>query len=102
MVREAPQGLKSHPFCVHCGLVKNVGSDRAKRIGYYVNILSRMEHSLKTPGAKVRMRLVAKELENSRDFDDTYSMSGYAQERIFTTIVRKYFPIQESVIQSFI
>lgn len=102
MVREAPQGLKSHPFCVHCGLVKNVGSDRAKRIGYYLNILSRMEQSLKTPGAKVRMRLVAKELEGSGDFDDTYSMSGYAQERIFTNIVKKYFHIPESVIQSFI
>ena len=102
MVKQAPQGLRSHPFCVNCGMVRNVGSDRARRTGYYLNILSRMEQSLKTPGAKVRMRLVAKELEASDDFDDTYSMSGYAQERIFTDIVKKYFQIPENVIQSFI
>ncbi len=102
MVKEAPQGLRSHPFCVHCGIVKNVGSDKANRIGYYLIVLSRMEQRLKTPGAKVRIRLVVKELEVSVDFDDSYSMSGYVQERIFTNIVKKCFHIPESVIQSFI
>ena len=102
MLKEAEKGLKSHPFCIHCGMVKNIGSDKARSTGYYLNILARMEKSLKTPGAKVRMRLVARELEASADFDDTYSMSGYAQERIFTNIVKKYFQIPESIIQSFI
>ena len=36
------KGLKSHPYCVRCGSVKNISSDRARSIGYYVNVLARM------------------------------------------------------------
>lgn len=102
MVDEDVKGLKSHPYCIMCGFVKNIGSDKARGIGYYLNILSHMEKHLGIPGAKVRMRLVAKELEKIEDFDDTYSMSGYAQERIFIKIVNKYCQIPERVIQPFL
>lgn len=83
-------------------MVKNIGSDRARSIGYYMNVISEMEKHLTTPGAKVRIRLVAKELEKLEDFNDKYSMSSYNQEKTFTNIVKKYFQIPESVIQSFL
>lgn len=102
LVKEDPCGLKSHPYCTRCGMVKNIGSDRAKSSGYYMNILSKMEKHLATPGAKVRMRLVAKELDKLEDFNDKYSMSSYNQEKTFTNIVKKYFQIPESVVQSFL
>lgn len=102
LVKENPRGLKTHPYCIKCGMVRNVGSDKALSSGYYINALSHMEKHLKIPGSNVRMRLVAKELEKIEDFDDAYSMSKYIQDRTFTNIVKKYYHIPESVIQSYI
>ena len=101
-VKENLQGLKLHPYCIRCGMVRNVGSDKAKGSGYYINVLSDMEKHLKIPGSNVRMRLVAKELGKIEDFDDVYSMSKYIQDRTFTNIVKKYYQIPESVIQSYL
>jgi len=101
-VRENMHGLKPHSYCVRCGVVKNIGSDKAKDIGYYMNILSNIEKKLKIPGSKVRMRLVAKHLEDIGGFDDTYSMSRYQQEKIFTDAVKKYYHLSERTVQSFL
>ena len=78
------RGLKPHSYCIHCGIVKNISSDRAKPMGYYTNMLSRM------PITKVQLRLIVKELE-SLDFDDAYSMTKSEQERVFINIVQKYY-----------
>jgi len=102
ILRENPLGLKSHSYCVKCGYIKNIGSDKARGIGYYINILSYMEKRLKIPGSSVRKRLVAKELENIRDFEDEYSMDRYKQEKIFIDIVKKYFHLHDTMIQSFL
>jgi len=77
------RGLKPHPYCIHCGVVKNISPDRAKPLGYYVNELAKM------PITKVQMRLIIKELE-ALGFDDTYSMTGSAQEEIFRRVILKY------------
>jgi len=77
------RGLKPHPYCIHCGVVKNISPDRAKPIGYYVNELAKMLIT------KVQMRLIIKELENM-GFDDAYSMTKSAQEEIFRSVIRKY------------
>ena len=58
------KGLKPHPYCIHCGVVKNISPDRAKPLGYYVNELAKM------PITKLQMRLIIKELE-ALGFDDT-------------------------------
>ncbi len=101
VVRENIHGLKPHSFCIRCGVVKNIGSDKAKGIGYYMNILSNIEKTIRMPGAKVRMHLIARYLEEIDGFDDKYSMSKYQQERIFTEIVKKHYHISERAIQSF-
>ena len=77
------RGLKPHQYCIHCGTVKNISPDKAKSIGYYTNVLARM------PITKVQMRLIIKELDNM-DFDDTYSMTKSAQEKVFVSVVQKY------------
>lgn len=101
-VRENNRGLKSHPYCVKCGFVKNISSDKSKNIGYYINVLSFMEKHLKIPGASVRNRLIVKELENIEDFEDEYSMNRYNQEKLFINIVKKHFQLNDAVIQSFL
>ncbi len=102
ILREDPCGMKSHPYCVHCGTVKNIGSDRAKGKGYFMNVLSNIDKHLRIPGSSVRMRLVAKELERIEDFEDIYSMSKYAQERVFINIIRKYYQVPERTIEQFL
>ena len=82
------KGLKPHPYCIHCGVVKNISSDRAKPMGYYTNKLARM------PITKVQMRLIIKELENM-DFDDVYSMTGSKQGKVFSSVVQKYCNVSE-------
>jgi hypothetical protein len=75
--------LKAHPYCIHCGIVKNISPDKAKPLGYYTNVLARM------PITKVQMRLIIKELDNM-GFDDTYSMTKSAQENVFVSVFQKY------------
>jgi hypothetical protein len=102
IVREHTIGLKSHPFCIRCGMVKNIGSDRATSIGYFINVISQIEKHIKIPGSSVRMRQVVKDLEKIEDFEDEYSMSKYAQEKIFIDIVKKYYQIPDGTIQMFL
>ncbi|KAB2946175.1 MAG: hypothetical protein MPEBLZ_00362 [Candidatus Methanoperedens nitroreducens] len=102
IIRERPIVLKSHPYCIHCGMVKNIGSDRAVGSGYFINALSQLEKHLKLPGSSVRMRLVAKDLENIEDFEDNYSMTKFAQEKIFINIIKKYYKLPDGIIQKFL
>lgn len=102
MIRERPIVLKPHPYCTRCGMVKNIGSDRAAGTGYFINALALMEKHLKLPGSTVRMRLVSKELEEIDDFEDAYSMSKYAQEKIFIDIIKKYYNLPDRTIRQFL
>lgn len=102
IVRKHDNGLKSHPFCIRCGMVKNIGPDRARGRGYFINVISQIEKHLQNPGSSVRMRLVVKDLEKIEDFDDVYSMSKHNQEKIFISILKKYYKIPDRTIQQFL
>jgi hypothetical protein len=86
------KGLKSHPYCVVCGAVKNISSDRAKPLGYYMNVLSHLRIT------KVQTRLIAKDMEEIGDFDDAFSISSFLQEQNFINIVKKYSGLPEQAI----
>jgi len=83
-------------------MVKNIGTDRAKSIGYFINIISLIDKKLKLPGSSVRMRLIAKDLEKIEDFDDAYSMSKFGQEKIITGLLKKYYQLPERTIREFL
>ena len=89
------RGLKPHSYCIHCGVVKNMSSNRAKRMGYYTNILARLGIT------KVQIRLIAKELERIQDFDNVYSMTRSEQEGVFINMVKKYSKVREDTIRAF-
>jgi len=102
-LKGADKGFKPHSYCIHCGAIKNIGADKPKRIGYYINILAEIG---KTPGKKrfttVQMRLIVKELEAMDDFSDTYWVTGSAQDRMFIRIIQNYSKISEGFIKSFL
>ena len=90
------RGLKPHSYCIHCGVVRNISADRAKPMGYYMNILARLGIT------KVQIRLIAKELERIQDFDDAYSTTRSEQEEGFINAVKKHSKVEEDTIRAFL
>ena len=85
-----------HPWCINCGLVKNISDDRPHNLGYWINILSRISKrfSLK----KVQTRLVSKYLESHIDFNDLYGITYSAQSELFVKTVTRICKISEHLI----
>ena len=92
--------IEKHPWCITCGLVKNISDDRPKSIGYWMNILSIIstDHDLK----QVQKRLIAKEIEDSDIFHDSFGSFGSDQKKMFIKILRKYIFINSSKIDTLI
>ncbi len=71
-------------------------------MGYYINVISHIEKHMNIPGKSVRMRIAVRELEKIDDFEDSYSMTRYAQEKIFINIIKKLYQIPERTIEQFL
>jgi hypothetical protein len=87
-------GLRSHPCCSKCGLVKNVSSDRPKPIGHYLSILGSLAktHSI----SNVQMRLISLDLNCQ---EDTYGFDRHQQNEIIKETIQKYTRISERIIE---
>ncbi len=92
--------LAPHPYCRSCGLVRNIGPDRARKLGFYTEVLSELERYLRLEYSKKgkhkltesQKRLMVKEMEEDILFNDIYGSIASAQEERFVDIVRKYRP----------
>ncbi len=90
--------LAPHPYCRSCGLVRNIGPDRAKKLGFYTEVLSELERYLRLEYSKrgkhklteSQKRLMVKDMEEDILFNDIYGSIASAQEERFVEIVRKY------------
>jgi hypothetical protein len=89
-------GLKPHPYCSECGMVKNLSSERPREIGYYVNMVVALGKTYKV--TKVQLRLIALEME-LLDLDDKYTLDRHKQEELFITIVKKYINVPEHILR---
>ena len=89
-----------HPWCIHCGLIKNISDDHAHKAGYWINILSTLakHYSLK----QIQKRLIIKEINLHEFFKDTYSITGSIQKKLFIRIIKKYCNINSRIIDSLI
>lgn len=92
-------GLKPHPYCIHCGAVKNISTDKPKTAAYYINLLSKIDRQV-FKLTKVQIRLIVKELESIKNFEDVYSMRRDIQEKIFIKVVKNYCNMSEKYITS--
>jgi hypothetical protein len=96
--------LRPHPYCADCGAVKNVSSDKARGIGYYLNALAEMKRYLEKRGSRLssaQVRLISMEMEG-RGYADAYSTPGSSQRSAFVEIVRKYTSLSPSFIEGFL
>ena len=89
-----------HPWCIHCGLVKNISDDKARKLGYWINILSIISErfSLK----QVQKRIISKEIVAHQCFNDNYGITGSMQKELFKKIVKKYCNVDMHSIDSLI
>ena len=92
--------VELHPWCIHCGLVKNISDDRPKKMGYWMNILSRISYHFSF--TQCQKRLIVKELQSIEEFEDIYGITGSSQKEMFSKIVRKYCCISRDNIDSFL
>jgi hypothetical protein len=91
--------INLHPWCVRCGVVKNISEDRGRNLGYWMNILSKIADCFSL--TQVQKRLIAKELISLELFNDTYGIAGLPQKDLFKKIVKKYCKININSIESY-
>lgn len=97
--RGGKEGLRKQPHCRSCGLVKNVGPDRARGLGFYANALARMRRDLQDKRLNdVTTRLVMQRLSTYEGFEDRYAMTAYAQELVFARAVHDIAGIDEATV----
>ncbi len=89
-----------HPWCKHCGIVKNISDDRPKNIGYWMNNLAKISNQFSLK--KVQIRLVSKYLEAHNYFNDLYGITGSAQCEVFIKTVYRICKISKHSIDSLI
>jgi hypothetical protein len=89
------RGLKPHPYCADCGLVKNLSSQRPRDLGYYMNIVGEIAKRQKI--TQIQTRLIALEMER-QELEDSYGLDRAQQEKLFINIVIKYLNVPERVI----
>jgi hypothetical protein len=89
------RGLKPHPYCADCGLVKNLSSQRPRDLGYYMNIVGELSKRFKI--TQIQTRLIALELDK-QELDDSYGLDKQQQEKLFVSIVIRYLNVPERVV----
>ena len=97
--------VKLHPYCNNCGTLKNVSSDRGKKISYFVIALSRLRKILERKGYRVseaQIRLIVKELSETDGFEDIWWITFSKQKEIFIQIVRKYIKVSRELLEAVI
>lgn len=95
--------LAPHPYCHKCGIVRNIGPDRPRKLGHYVEVLSEIERYLRQEHSKggkhklteAQKRLVVKEMQEDELFNDLYGVLASAQEERFIEILQEYVPYLE-------
>jgi len=103
-VNTEPADTARHPYCRHCGVVRNLSADRAVGIGYFINALSSMKKLTRKEKliTDAQVRLISKELMGLEDFEDVYWVRGSSQEDLFIKTVKKYCNLSEAYIKSFL
>jgi hypothetical protein len=104
--------IRKHSYCEICGTIEYKGEDRARKLGYFSNMLSTIKYflerervSYKVADIKIteaHVRLIMRELAEIEGFEDSYWRSFDSQQDEFIKVVRKYVPkLSASLLQAF-
>ena len=90
------RGLKPHPYCAECGLIKNLSSVRPHSIGFFTNAIAELGNHHKI--AQVQTRLIVQEMEKLQ-IDDNYGIDKHQQEEIFVDIVTRMLNVSQREVR---
>lgn len=76
-----------HPWCINCGQIRNISDDKGKKVGYWINMLSRINSHL--PITQVQRRLIIQAINDHDGFSDFYSITLSDQKEVFVRIVEQ-------------
>jgi len=95
-------------YCKKCGKIKYLGSARAKKMGFYVNLLKEIQRKgdvlhrrgiTKHKLTQVQIRLILKELREDEFFLDNFCNHRYSQWDKFRETLKKYCPLPDEAIE---
>ena len=89
------RGLKPHPYCTECGLIKNLSSERPKGLGFFMNVIAELGKRHKI--AQVQIRLIALEMERL-SLEDKFGMDRMQQEKLFIEITTRILNVPERAV----
>ena len=90
------RGLKPHPYCMECGLIKNLSSERPRRIGFFMNVIAELGKHYKI--AQVQIRLIAQEMEK-QSLEDKFGMDRLQQEKLFIEITTRILNVPKREVK---
>jgi hypothetical protein len=93
------RGLKPHPFCTECGLIKNLSSDRPRGIGYFMNVIAELGEHYKI--AQVQIRLIVLEMEK-QSMDDRFGIDRQQQEKLFIDITTRILNVPARAVSELV
>jgi hypothetical protein len=89
------RGLKPHPYCIECGLIKNLSSERPRGLGFFMNVIAELGKHHKI--AQVQIRLIALEMERL-SLEDKFGMDRFQQEKMFIEITARILNVPERAV----
>jgi hypothetical protein len=89
-----------HHWCVLCGCIQNISDDRPRKIGYWINVLSKLAREYHLTDCQ--RRLVIKTLESNEFFMDLYGTTGSSQQGVFVKTLQNYSNLDGNTIDSYI
>jgi hypothetical protein len=87
-----------HHWCVLCGCIQNISDDRPKKMGYWINVLSKLAREYHLTSCQ--RRLIIKTLEYNEFFGDLYGTTGSSQRGVFVKVVQNYSNLDQNTIDS--
>lgn len=89
------RGLKAHPYCIECGLIKNLSSERLHSIGFFMNAVAQLGKRYKI--AQVQIRLIALEMDKQA-LGEKFGMDQQQQEKLFIEIASRVLNVPARAI----
>lgn len=90
---------RPHPWCVRCGLLKNISDDRPKKLGYWMNILAKISHDFSLK--QCQRRLLSKQIADMDCFHDLYGVTFSSQQQVFLSSLKKLIRVNEQAVFSY-
>lgn len=102
---------EKHLYCLGCGSIRYQGTDKAKRMGFFSNLISRVNEQIdkeRRRGVKdlraitaVQKRLMVREMESDDIFCDPWVSTHRLQMHAFKRILKRHCPrITDGIIEA--